>query len=32
MINEPEIAYMSLYASNTVIVELHTKAKSRRKI
>ena len=32
MINELEIAYMSFCASYTVIMELDTKNKSRRKI
>ena len=32
MIDELEIAYMSLYASYIVIVELDMKTKSRRKI
>ena len=32
MIDELEIVYMSFYASYTVIMELNTKKKSRRKI
>ena len=32
MIDELEIVYMSFYASYTVIMELDTKKKSRRKI